>query len=307
VPVTAEVQVVLDLLAQNTGPTLAAMSAPAAREFFLSYSLLGWTPDEGAENRTIPGRAGDIPVRIYRPSETPTGAVLWFHGGGFVLGDLDTGERAARAVADAAGAVVISVGYRLAPEDRFPAAADDGYAALEWVAGHAAELGVSPACVAVGGDSAGGNLAAVAALMTRDRRGPELAFQLLVYPCLDTSMASPSYRDNGEGYFLTTQSMRWFWDCYLGPEGDPTSPYVCPILATDLTGVAPALVITAEYDPLRDEGEAYGARLAASGIPVTATRYDSQIHGFFAQPFFGAGGTEAVDESGRALRRAFSS
>jgi acetyl esterase len=307
VPVTPEVQLVLDLIAQNAGPKLETMSAPAAREFFLSYSLIGWTPDESAENRTIPGPAGDVPVRIYRPSETPTGAVAWFHGGGFVIGNLDTAERAARAVADAARAVVVSVDYRLAPEDRFPAAADDCYAALEWVADHAGELGVSPSCVAVGGDSAGGNLAAAAALMTRDRRGPDLAFQLLAYPCLDASMASHSYRDNGEGYFLTGDGMRWFWECYLGPDGDATSPYACPIRATDLTGVAPALVITAEYDPLRDEGEAYGAQLAAAGIPVTVTRYDSQIHGFFAQPFFGAGGMEAVAETGKALRKAFNS
>jgi acetyl esterase len=232
---------------------------------------------------------------------------VWFHGGGFVIGNLDTAEVAARAVSDAAGAVVVSVDYRLAPEDRCPAAAEDCFAALEWVAGHTDELGVSPSCIAIGGDSAGGNLAAVVALMNRDRGDTDLALQVLVYPCVDASMASASHRENGEGYFLTGDAMRWFWDSYLGPDGDATSPYFCPIYASDVSGLPPALVITAEYDPLRDEGEAYGAQLAAAGVPVTATRYDRQIHGFFAQPLFGAGGTEAVGEAGKALRHAFNS
>jgi acetyl esterase len=305
-PVSPEVQTILDLLPKDS-PGLEAFAPAEARALYREMALLTAPPRRDAEQRNIPGPAGEMAVRVYRPGGTPVGTLVWFHGGGFVIGDLDTAERAAASLADASGSVVVSVDYRLAPEHPFPAAAEDCYAALCWVADNAARLGGSADRVAVGGDSAGGNLAAVTALMARDRGGPAVTFQLLVYPVIDAAMDSPSYQANAEGYLLTARTMRWFWQCYLRSPGDVSSPLASPIRAVDLSGLAPALVITAEYDPLRDEGEAYGARLAAAGVPTTVSRYDGQIHGFFAQAEYGTGGPAALAEAAEALAHAFSS
>jgi acetyl esterase len=272
---------------------MAMLSAPAQRD--------------DSEHRTFPGPSGDVPIRIYRPAGEPTGTLVWFHGGGFVIGDLDTAERSAASLADTAGVVVVSVDYRLAPEHKFPAAADDCYAALVWVADNLELLGAPPGRVAVGGDSAGGNLAAVAAIMAKERGGPVVTFQLLVYPVIDATMQSASHRDNAEGYLLTGRAMTWFWECYLGSPDDGRSPFASPIVAADLSGLPPALVITAEFDPLRDEGEAYGQRLKDAGVTTTVSRYDGQIHGFFAQSEFGTGAVDALAEAAASLTRAFSS
>ena len=229
------------------------------------------------DNRTIPGPGGPVPIRIYRP-ENPTGALVYFHGGGWVLGNISTVDGVCATLARRAGITVISVDYRLAPEHRFPAAVEDAWAATTWAYAKREELGATGR-LAIGGDSAGGNLAAVAARRARDE-GMTLALQLLVYPVTDADFDTVSYRDNASGYWLTRDGMVWFWDQYL-PAGDRFHPDASPLRADDLADVAPALVITAEFDPLRDEGEAYAARLERAGVPVTLKRYDGLVHGFF--------------------------
>jgi acetyl esterase len=200
---------------------------------------------------------------------------------------------------------VVAVDYRLAPEAKFPAAAEDCYAATCWVAANAAALGVDATRIAIGGDSAGGNLAAVVALLARDRRGPRLAHQLLVYPVIDCAFDTKSYLDNAAGYFLTREMMRWFWHHYLDKPDQAADPVASPIRAATLAGLAPATVITAEYDPLRDEGEAYASRLAQAGVPTTLTRYDGVIHGFFGMGNVIDKAKLAVAQSARELRQAF--
>jgi acetyl esterase len=198
-----------------------------------------------------------------------------------VIGDLDTADSTCRALANGSGAVVVSVDYRLAPEHRFPAAVEDCLAALDWVVANGTELGADSTRIAVGGDSAGGNLAAVASIAARDK-GIALRHQLLVYPVTDATFSQPSMDENAEGYLLTKDSMLWFGDHYFGDNGDAKDPRLSPLYADDLTGVAPATVLTAEFDPLRDEGEAYAERLREADVPVELTRYDGMIHGFFA-------------------------
>jgi acetyl esterase len=263
-------------------------------------------PVAHVENRRIPGPSGEIPVRLYRPeSRDPLPVLVYFHGGGFVLCDLDTHDGPCRSLANAAGCAVVSVDYRLAPEHRFPAAPEDCYAATRWVAECGRELGVDPARIAVGGDSAGGNLTAVVAQMARDRRGPRLAFQLLVYPVADARFDTASYRDNAEGYFLTANMMKWFWRKYLADPADAENPYASPLRAKDLAGLPPGLCITAEFDPLRDEGEAYAARLREAGVRVATSRYDGMFHGFFGMGALIDQGRTAVAEAASALRKAF--
>jgi acetyl esterase len=312
VTLTPQVQLVVDLAAQHPTTPVEQLSPEEARQSYRAFASLGDVPTEVASviDRSVPGPAGDMAVRIYVPNDAPaTGrpALVWFHGGGFVIGDLDTANSAASGLAAASGAVVISVDYRLAPEHRFPAAADDCYAALAWATSSgAADLAIDPRRVAVGGDSAGGNLAAAVALMARDRGGPSIVFQLLVVPCVDSRMQTTSIVANGTGLFLTASTMQWFWDCYLGPGGDGSHPYASPLRALDLSGLPPALVITAEYDPLRDEGEAYAAALAEAGVGASLRRYDGQVHTFFGRPtVFGPEGAEAVTAAASALRVAF--
>ncbi|MET9289002.1 alpha/beta hydrolase [Nocardia beijingensis] len=234
--------------------------------------------------RPIPGPPGapEIRVRIYRPAAAvqPPPIVLFCHGGGFVLCGLDSHDRFCRAMAVGAEAIVVSVDYRQAPEHRFPAAAEDAYAALCWVADHAGSLGGDPDCLVVAGDSAGGNLATVTALLARDRGGPEIARQLLLYPMLDPACATESYRENADGYFTTAAHLRWYWRQYLG-EHDGADSYVNP-LAADLSGLPPAHIVTAEFDPLRDEGEDYGQRLRQAGVAADIQRYDGMFHGFMS-------------------------
>jgi acetyl esterase len=257
------------------------------------------------EQRDIPGPAGAIPLRIYWPEGTGTRPVLvYFHGGGFVLCNLDTHDGTCRSLANEAGCVVVSVDYRLAPEHPFPAAPEDCYAALAWVAAHAEEIGVDPTRIAVGGDSAGGNLGAVVSQMARDRDGPRLRFQLLVYPVTNCDFGTDSYRENAEGYFLTTNMMKWFWGHYLPDPSYAADPYASPLRAEDLSGLPPGLCITAGFDPLRDEGEAYAARLREAGVEVRTSRYDGMFHGFFAMDAMLDQAKRAVAEAGSALRTA---
>ena len=302
-----QVKQLLDALAQAAGPPLDQLSPAEARQ---AYKLLS-AMDQGEEvsrvdDRALPAVDRDIPVRVYTPAAADgvdAPLLLWIHGGGWVLGDLDTADATARALANRSGAVVVSVDYRLAPEHPAPAALDDCAAALSWCLENAELLGIDAARVAVGGDSAGGNLAAALCLRERDEFGPQLAFQLLVYPVTDCTMSHPSIEENGEGYFLTSATMRWFIDHYLG-DLDPKDPSVSPLHASDLSGLPPALVITASLDPLRDEGEAYAAALREAGTPVELVRYDGMIHGFVGMAALLDDGREALDRAGAALRSA---
>ena len=307
-PVDAASQFLIEAFAAM--PPLGTQSAAATRATILAAQVaMEPIPMAAVEDRVVPGPAGELVVRIYRPNGLTFGApgpgVVFFHGGGWVIMDLDTHDRVARRIADDVGCVVVSVDYRLAPEHKFPAAAQDCYAATRWVADHAGELGVDPARLAVAGDSAGGNLAAVVALMARDRGGPALAFQLLIYPVTGTPWdGRASYHENGENYVLTTASMEWFTNHYAGTDADHRDPYLAPLNAPDVSGLAPAHVITAEFDPLRDEGEAYAARLIGAGVPTTVTRYEGQLHGFFSNDAVCRAGRAAQIEAAAKLRAA---
>jgi acetyl esterase/lipase len=302
-----QAQALLDQIVGSGLPPLNALSVPEARQAALALGGMAGAPEAvaGVTNRTIPGPAGDLPVRIYTPAGTPPFPVLvYLHGGGWVIGNLDTHDGVCRGLTNAVGCMVVSVDYRLAPEHKFPAAAEDAYAATCWVAAHAAGIGADPARLAVGGDSAGGNLSAVVALMARDRGTPQLRYQLLVYPVTDAACDTPSYRENADGYFLTRDMMRWFWNHYLRSSADGENPYASPLRAGDFHGLPPALVMTAEFDPLRDEGEAYAARLRAADVPVTLSRYDGMIHGFFGMAGVVDRAQDAVKEAAARLRRA---
>jgi acetyl esterase len=284
-PLDPQAQAFLDLLASFEGPGIEEMGPEVARQMFAGMT----SPAEGGvasiEDRSIPGPDGaDIPVRIYTPEgDGPFPLHVTYHGGGFVIGNLDTHQALAQGIAVGSRSVVVSVDYRLAPEHPYPAANEDCYAATAWAHEHAAELGADPDRLTVGGDSAGGNLAAVVCLMARDRSGPPIRLQALIYPVCDHRPDRyPSHEENGEGYFLTASTMQWFTECYL--QGQDLHAHNAPIVAEDLAGLPPALVITAEFDPLRDEGEAYGTRLEQAGVPTTVSRYDGMIHGFASMP-----------------------
>jgi len=309
-PVHPEFQTLLDVMAAVSAgaPPLSETTAEMSRQGFAGLAAIAGAGPEVASviDRTVPGQAAEIPVRIYRPvaDTSLTGAVVFFHGGGWVIGDLDSHDGACRELCVGAGVTVIAVDYRLAPESPFPAAVEDCWDATRWVAEHAAELGVDPGRLAVVGDSAGGNLAAVVALLARDHGGPELAYQALVYPVTDAPGDQwPSRQANGEGYLLTAAQMAWFFDHYVPSEDLRGDWRVSPLRASSHAGVAPALVVTAEFDPLRDEGAAYAQALAASGVPVTHSMYPGAIHVFFQLPATELG-RQVVDEVCGALRQA---
>jgi acetyl esterase len=305
-PLDPQVQALLDQMAAADRPALHETSPAEARAAMTALAALGKYPDPLAAiaDRSIPGPAGPIPVRVYTPQEQqPLPVVVYFHGGGWVIGGIDTHDATCQQLATAVPAVVVSVDYRLAPENPFPAAVDDCLAATRWVHDQAAELGADPSRLAVAGDSAGGNLAAVVSLKARDEGGPPIAFQLLVYPATDLTRSFASHVENGEGYMLTTDAIDWFLDQYL-PEAERKNPDASPHFATDLSRLPPALIITAEYDPLRDEGEAYADRLRDDGVAATASRYDGMIHGFFGMDLVLNSAGEAVREAATALHQA---
>jgi acetyl esterase len=299
-----EVRALLESMdAQGTLPLQGQNPVEARLRRVETAKLLGGEPDVlgRVEDLSIPGPGGEIPVRVYagehgglRP------ALIYFHGGGFVFGSLETHDALCRALAKESGAVVISVDYRLAPEHRFPAAVEDAHAATVWAAAHARLLGIDVHRIAVGGDSAGANLATVAAMRCRDAGGPALAAQVLFYPVTDlSSFETASHRELGEGYFLTRASMEWFNGHYLASADLTRHPEASPLLAPDLSGLPPTLVITAEFDPLRDEGEAYAQRLQQAGVPVTLTRYPGMIHGFVAMRGVLTAGRQAIQEAAK--------
>jgi len=306
-PLDQQARRVLDQLAALGLPPNHTVSPQQARINMNSRPQSAGPEVARVEDRAIPGPGPDVPVRIYTPDgRGPFPVLVWFHGGGWVVGDLDTADGTARRLTAQTGCVVVSVDYRLAPEARFPAAAEDCYAVTQWVATNAAGIDADPGRIAVGGDSSGGNLAAVVSLMARDRGISPPVFQLLVYPVIARDFDTGSYRQNGEGYGITRDSMKWYWDLYLTEDADASNPYAAPLLANDLSGLPPALVITAEFDPLCDEGEAYAQRLQEAGVAVTYSRYDGMIHGFFGMPAFIDRGRIAVGEASAALKAAFS-
>ncbi len=262
-------------------------------------------PVARVEDRTIPGPGGAIPVRVYWPAVGKQLPVLvYLHGGGWVFGNIGSVDRTCRALANAVQCVVVNVEYRLAPEHQYPAAAEDAYAVAAHVAANPAEFNADASRIAIGGDSAGGNLATVACLMARHRGGPRLAFQLLVYPVVDYDDNRPSVEEN-EGYILTRSTMQWFWNHYVSSAEQAREPYASPINAKSLAGLPPAMVITAECDPLRDQGEAYAKRLQEAGVPVTLKRYEGAIHVFFQMGAAIDSGRQAVADAVAALRHAF--
>ncbi|WP_040699223.1 alpha/beta hydrolase [Nocardia vinacea] len=299
-----QVQAYLDRLVRADFGSVHTFTPEQAREGWRRQIALLGEPEPVAdiENRTVAGIGG---LRIYTPDgEGPFPALVFFHGGGFMLGDLDTHDGLCRGLANGAECVVVSVDYPLAPEHKFPAAPDACFAATQWVAEHAASIGVDATRIAVGGDSAGGNLAAVVAHMARDNGGPALTFQLLIYPDLDFRRTNFSITEYAGKYGnISRDAQHWFMDSYLNSSEEKLDPRVSPLLAPDLAGLPPALVVTAEYDALRDEGEAYGQRLEEAGVPVTVARYPGMIHEFVRHPFDDS--KRARLDAATALRKAF--
>ncbi|RQG92909.1 alpha/beta hydrolase [Natrarchaeobius halalkaliphilus] len=265
---------------------------------------------ESVSERSIDGARGEVPVRIYDSGQNTAGSrpiILYFHGGGWVVGSLDTHDETCRKLAAESGYPVVSVGYRLAPEHPFPEGLTDCYRALEWLAGAAPELGADPDRIVLAGDSAGGNLAAATALLARDRDGPSVAYQLLLYPVTGDASETDAYEENADGYLLTADEMEWFLSHYLARDVDEGNVYALPRRAADLTGLPPATVLTAGFDPLRDDGVAYADRLQDAGVPVTLRNYDDLIHGFvgmLSEPMEIERAHDAVDDVVDDLRTA---
>jgi acetyl esterase len=306
-----QVTAVLEMVAKAGRPAYHTLSPKDARQLFIETRPASTpTPPEigSVRNLVAEGPHGSIPLRVYRPAGVPDAtrlpAYVYFHGGGWVIGDLNTHDVVCRQLTAASGASVVSVDYRLAPEYKFPAAADDAWAATQWVVGHAAELGLDAGRLAVGGDSAGGNLAAVVALMARDAGGPAIALQVLIYPVTDVMRETRSYADFADGYMLTRESMRWFIAHYLTSKDDARDWRVSPLRAPSLAGLPPALIVTAGFDPLRDEGEMYAGRLRDAGNRVDYVCYGGMVHGFLGMGKLLDTTGRAIDHIGASLRQA---
>ena len=300
-----KVRVLLDQLKAAALPKLWELGPNAARAAMRSRLFGGKDAPIGkVEDRSIPGPAQNIPLRVYTPldaKEERLPGLVFYHGGGFVIGDLDTHDDLCRCLANGSGCRVVSVGYRLAPEHPFPAAVEDAYASAQWVSDHAPDFGIAGE-IAVGGDSAGGNLAAVVCQLAK-ASGPAIAFQLLIYPVTQLGQAEmPSMRENAKGYFLERESMDWFTRMYCPDAAHRSDPRLSPLLAKDLTGLPPAYIVTAGFDPLRDEGKAYADKLDAAGVPVTHVNYPGMIHGFFSLRGLIPKAREAVAAAAAALK-----
>jgi acetyl esterase len=300
----------LDQMTANPAPKLWEMPPPAGREMFRTIAATldaQDVPIGKVEDRSIPGPAREIPVRIYTPvgqGAAALPAIVFFHGGGFVIGDLQTHDALCRQLANAVRARVIAVDYRLAPEHKFPAAADDCFAAARWVEDHAQSIGVDGNTIAVAGDSAGGNLAAVVAQMARQKGGPRIVHQLLIYPTTIAHADTPSMRDFATGYFLERQAMDWFFDAYVPAGQDLKDPKLAPFWG-DAKGLPSATVITAGFDPLKDEGRQYADKMAAAGVRVTYKDYPAMIHGFFGMSGMLPEAREAIAFAADQLKAAF--
>jgi acetyl esterase len=308
VPLDPQVQGLLEAMAAQGMPPFHQMTVAQAREVAYAFVDLQGDTEEVAEVRevSVPVDGGAVAVRVYRPDAPgPLPLVVYFHGGGWVIGDLDVADKPCRSLANAARAVVASVDYRRAPEHRFPTASEDSYAATTWLVEHAADLGADARDVTVCGDSAGGNLAAAVTLMARDRGGVPITRQVLLYPVTSPAEGSPfgSYVENADGYLLTAGDMHWFWKQYLRSPEDGKHPYAAPLKAADLTGLPPASVTVCEFDPLRDEGVAYADRLEKAGVPVTLNRIDGAVHGIFWLAGAVALGRDLIGAAATAIRQ----
>lgn len=301
-----QAKVILDFMA-DSGFTFDGMTPEELRARMGMTAMPSPIELASIDDRTIPGPAGEIPVRIYRPSDEPGLPVtVFFHGGGWVIGDLESHDHCCRTIASKAGCVVVAVDYRLAPEAKFPAAFDDAWAATEWVATHADDLGVDTDRLAVAGDSAGGNLAAVVANTARDHEHIEIVSQVLIYPVVDGTCDRPSMTENAEGYMLTRSAMDFFHGHYATSDADLTDERFSPIFS-DLSGAPSAVVITAGFDPLRDQGNAYAARLRDAGVDVDHVEYEGMFHGFFSMDAGLDVAKDAQEQVAVALRAAFAS
>ncbi|MBM3569740.1 MAG: alpha/beta hydrolase [Alphaproteobacteria bacterium] len=304
----ADCRKVLDIIVAAGRPKLWQVTPAEARLAMLaSIKLFGGPAPEVAQVRDLK-TGGGIRLRLYRPLKSGSGplpTLVFYHGGGYVIGDLDSHDIPCRMLANASGCVVVSVDYRLAPEHPFPAGIEDALAALRWIAAEAGRIGVDSGRLAVGGDSAGGNFAAVTAQRARDEGGPDLRFQLLIYPATDQTAETESKRLFGEGYLLEDKGMAWFRDHYLGPdEAKKTNPWASPAKAPSLAGLPPAMVVTAGFDPLRDEGKAYADALTKAGVATRYRCHDGLIHGFINFPGAIAAAGPALSEMGQALAAA---
>lgn len=305
-PLHQQADAFLRFVAEVNPPPLESMPVPEARAFVEQ----GWAaPASGItdmEDVEIAGPRGPLRLRIHRPRGVagPLPVLVFFHGGGWVLCSFDTHDYACEEIATKTPCIVVSVDYELSPESQFPGPVDECYAATVWASENAAKLGAKPGPVAIGGDSAGGHLAAAVALRARDN-GLPLALQVLIYPVTDATFDNGSYLEFAEGFGLTRVAMIWFWEHFLGPDGDADHPEASPLRAKDVSGVAPAYVVTAEYDVLRDEGEAYAAKLKAAGVPTDFHRVDGLLHGFVTQKDLFDGTAIEHDSIAAALRKAF--
>jgi acetyl esterase len=307
-PLDPQAQKLMDALnALNLKPVEESTVEEARESIRSRTAALGPFEDVAAvTDLRLPVKNGEITVRVYAPAgKGPLPALVFYHGGGWVIGDLYTHDGICRSITNAANCIVASVDYRMAPEQKYPAAVEDSYAGFAWVLANAGKLGIDARRVAVGGDSAGGNLAAAVSLMARDRGTPLPVQQTLIYPVTNYSFDTPSYHENATGFLLTLSGMRWFWNHYLARDAQGKEPYASPLLAQSLAGLPPALVITAGCDPLRDEGEAYAARLRDAGVPVTLTRYEGMFHGFIRMTRLLDKAKAALGEIAGSLKRAF--
>ncbi len=305
-PLDPEIAKVLEARKAANIPSFETLTPEEARRV---YAAIGRpraeVPLSSVQDHRLAGPGGELAVRVYLPvGEGPFPVLVYFHGGGWVVGNLDTHDSQARGLCAGSGCAVVSVDYRLAPEHPYPAAPEDCYAATSWAFEHGGELGLDCSRLAVGGDSAGANLATVVALMARDRQGPEIRFQLLVYPATDDDFSRTSCIENAEGYILSTAAMRWFWNHYVPDPARRSEPYCAPAKAQSLVGLPPALVMTAEFDPLRDDGNAYAERLQSSGVPTRLSCYLGAVHGFVGMGAFSALAREAMREACEALSQA---
>ncbi len=305
-PVDKQIAPILQQFSELPAPDYSQLDAAQYRQFFDDMQpVIPGEPMSEVRNLRVAGAVGELDARLYRPSEKRELPLLvYFHGGGFVVGNLDTHDNLCRSLARQTEAVVVSVAYRLAPEHPFPAAPLDCYQATCWLVEHTAELGVDGSRLALAGDSAGGNMALAVSQLAAQHQGPKIRYQCLFYPVTDVRNDSPSYVEFAEGYFLTANMMDWFWQQYLPEAGQGDDPLASPLRAASLAQMPPTTLITAEFDPLRDQGEAFARRLREAGVSVREQRCDGMIHGFISMAPVVERAAQVLSEAAADLRRA---